>query len=78
MLTLGRHLVYLSDRDMPLFRVLLSPSFPRTGFEKKATFSGAGFQNMSKREILSDKAKFFCLQGKWNIWSFMSEPESRH
>ena len=34
---------------MPFFRVLLSPTFAGAGYQKKAIFSGAGCQNMSKR-----------------------------
>ena len=48
----GGYLVYLSDGDVPFFRVSFSPIFSRTGYQKKANFSGAGCQNMSKEEIL--------------------------
>ena len=46
------YLVYLSDGDVPFFRVSFSPIFSRTGYQKKVKFSGAGCQNMSNEEIL--------------------------
>ena len=32
----GGYLVYLSDGDVPFFRVSFSPTFSRTGYQKKA------------------------------------------
>ena len=34
----GRYLVYLTDGDVPFFRVSFSPIFSRTGHQKKANF----------------------------------------
>ena len=34
----GGYLVYLSDGDVPFFRVSFSPIFSRTGYQKKANF----------------------------------------
>ena len=34
----GGYLVYLSNGDVPFFRVSFSPIFSRTGYQKKANF----------------------------------------
>ena len=38
----GGYLVYLSDGDVPFFRVSFSPIFSRTGYQKKANFLEQG------------------------------------
>ena len=43
--------MYLSDGDVPFFRVSFSPIFPGKGYQKKAIFCGASCQNMSKDEF---------------------------
>ena len=48
----GGYLVYLSDGDVPFFRVSFSAIISRTGYQKEGKFSRAGCQNMSKEECL--------------------------
>ena len=45
-------LVYLSDGDVPYFRVSFSTILSRTRYQKEGKFSGAGCQNMLKEKIL--------------------------
>ena len=53
----GGYFVYLSDGDVPFFRILLSPIVSGTGI-KEGNFSGAGCQDMSKGKILILYEKF--------------------
>ena len=47
----GGYLVYLSDRDVPFFRVSLSPIFSRTGYQKKANFLEQVVKTCQKRKF---------------------------
>ena len=51
----GRYLVYLSDGDVPFFRVSFSPIFSRTGYQKKVNFLGQVVKTCQKRK--------FCYNG---------------
>ena len=51
----GEYLVYLSDRDVPFFRVSFSPIFSRTGYQKKANFLEQVVKTCQKRK--------FCYNG---------------
>ena len=51
----GRYLVYLSDGDVPFFRVSFSPILPRTGYQKKANFLEQVAKTCKKRK--------FCYNG---------------
>ena len=51
----GGYLVYLSDRDVPFFRVSFSPIFSRTGYQKKANFLEQVVKTCQKRK--------FCCNG---------------
>ena len=49
------YLVYLSDGDVPFFRVSFSPIFSRTGYQKKANFLEQVVTTCQKRK--------FCYSG---------------
>ena len=49
------HLVFLSYRDVPFFRVSFSPFFSRTGYQKKANFLEQVVKTCQKRK--------FCYNG---------------
>ena len=51
----GGYLVYLSDGDVPFFRVSFSPIFSRTGYQKKANFLEQVVKTCQKRR--------FCYNG---------------
>ena len=51
----GGYLVYLSDGDVPFFRVSFSPIFSRTGYQKKANFLEQVVKTCQKRK--------FCYNG---------------
>ena len=51
----GGYLVYLSDGDVPFFRVSFSPIFSRTGYQKKANFLEQVVKTYQKRK--------FCYNG---------------
>ena len=51
----GRYLVYLSDGDVPFFRVSFSPIFSRTGYQKKENFLEQVVETCQKRK--------FCYNG---------------
>ena len=51
----GGYLVYLSDGDVPFFRVSSSPIFSRTGYQKKAHFLEKVVKTCQKRK--------FCYNG---------------
>ena len=51
----GGYLVYLSDGDVPFFRVSFSPIFSRTGYQKKASFLEQIVKTCQKRK--------FCYNG---------------
>ena len=51
----GGYLVYLSDGDVPFFRVSFSPIFPRTGCQKKANFL--------EQVVKTCQARKFCYNG---------------
>ena len=51
----GGYLVYLSDGDMAFFRVSFSPTFSRTGYQKKTNFLEQVVQTCQKRK--------FCYNG---------------
>ena len=51
----GGYLVYLSDGDVPFFRVSFSPIFSRTGYQKKANFLEQVVKTCRKRK--------FCCNG---------------
>ena len=43
--------VYLSDGDVPFFRVSFSPTFSRTGYQKRAIFLKLVFKTCQKGEF---------------------------
>ena len=45
----GGYLVYLSDGDVPFFRVSFLPFFSRTGYQKKANFLEQVVKTCQKR-----------------------------
>ena len=47
----GGYLVYLSDGDVPFFRVSFSPIFSRTGYQKKANFLEQVVKTCQKRKL---------------------------
>ena len=47
----GEYLVYLSDGDVPFFRVSFSPIFSRTGYQKKANFLQQVVKTCQKRKF---------------------------
>ena len=47
----GGYLVYLSDGDVPFFRVSFSPIFSRTGYQKKANFLEQVVKTSQKRKF---------------------------
>ena len=51
----GGDLAYLSDGDVPFFRVSFSPIFCRTGYQKKANFLEQVVKTCQKRK--------FCYNG---------------
>ena len=51
----GGYLVYLSDGDVPFFRVSFLPIFSRTGYQKKANFLEQVVKTCQKRK--------FCYNG---------------
>ena len=51
----GGYLVYLSDVDVPFFRVSFLPIFSRTGYQKKANFLEQVVKTCQKRK--------FCYNG---------------
>ena len=51
----GGYLLYLSDVDVPFFRVSFSPIFPRIGYQKKAHFLEQVVKTCQKRK--------FCYNG---------------
>ena len=60
----GRYLVYLSDGDVPFFRVSFSPIFSRTGYQKKANFLEQVVKTCQKRKFRYNGLLFsqsFCV-----------------
>ena len=51
----GGYLVYLSDGDVPFFRLSFSPIFSKTGYPKKANFLEQVVKTCQKRK--------FCYKG---------------
>ena len=47
----GEYLVYLSDGDVPFFRVSFSPIFSRTGYQKRANFLTHVVKTCQKRKF---------------------------
>ena len=47
----GGYLVYLTDGDVPFFRVSFSPNFSRTGYQKKANFLEQVVKTCKKRKF---------------------------
>ena len=47
----GGYLVYLSDGNVPFFRVSFSPIFSRTGYQKKANFLEQVVKTCQKRKF---------------------------
>ena len=47
----GGYLVYLSDGDVPFFRVSFSPIFSRTGYQRKANFLDQVVKTCQKRKF---------------------------
>ena len=47
----GGYLVYLSDGEVPFFRVSISPTFSRTGYQKKANFLEQVAKTCQKRKV---------------------------
>ena len=47
----GGNLVYLTDGDVPFFRVSFSPIFSRTGYQKKANFLEQVVKTCKKRKF---------------------------
>ena len=47
----GGYLVYLTDGDVPFFRVSFSPIFSRTGYQKKANFLEQVVKTCKKRKF---------------------------
>ena len=47
----GGYLVYLTDGDVPFFRVSFSPIFTRTGYQKKANFLEQVVKTCKKRKF---------------------------
>ena len=45
------YLVYLTDGDVPFFRVSFSPTFSRTGYQKKANFLEQVVKTCKKRKF---------------------------
>ena len=62
----GGYLVYLSDGDVPFFRVSFSPIFSRTGYQTKANFLEQVVKTCQKRK--------FCYNGLLfgQIFAFLS------
>ena len=54
----GGYLVYLSDGDVPFFRVSFSPIFPRTGYQKKANFLEQVVKTCQKRKFCYNRLLF--------------------
>ena len=48
----GGYLVYLSDGDVPFFRVSFSPIFSITGYQKKANFLEQVVKTCQRRKFL--------------------------
>ena len=57
----GGYLVYLSDGDVPFFRVSFSPIFPRTGYQKKANFLEQVVKTCQKRKFCHNGQLFVFL-----------------
>ena len=60
----GGYLVYLSDGDVPFFRVSFSPIFSRTGYQKKASFLEQVVKTCQKRNFVTTGyylVKFLCF-----------------
>ena len=51
----GGYLVYLSDVDVPFFRVSFLPIFSRTGYQKKA--------NLLEQVVKTCQKRKFCYNG---------------
>ena len=47
----GGYLVYLTDGDVPFFRVSFLPIFSRTGYQKKANFLEQVVKTCKKRKF---------------------------
>ena len=54
----GGYLVYLSDGDVPFFRVSFSPIFSRTGYQKKANFLEQVVKTCQKRKFCYSRLLF--------------------
>ena len=54
----GRYFVYLSDGDVPFFRVSFSPIFSRTGYQKKANFLEQVVKTCQKRKFCYNRLLF--------------------
>ena len=52
------YLEYLSDGDVPFFRVSFSPIFPRTGYQKKANFLEQVIKTCQKRKFCYNELLF--------------------
>ena len=57
----GGYLVYLSDGNVPFFRVSFSPIFSRTGYQKKANFPEQVVKTCQKRKFCYYLVKFLCF-----------------
>ena len=45
------YIVYLPDGDVPFFRVSFSPIFPRTGYQRRASFLELVVKSCHKRKF---------------------------
>ena len=54
----GGYLVYLSDGDVPFFRVSFSPIFSKTGYQKKASFQEQVVKTCQKRKFCYNRLLF--------------------
>ena len=54
----GGYLVYLSDGDVPFFRVTFSPIFSRTGYQNEASFLDQVVKTCQKRKFCYNRLLF--------------------
>ena len=59
--SLGGYLVYLSDGDVPFFRVSFRLFFSRTGYQKKANFLEQVVKTCQKRKFCYYLIQFWCF-----------------
>ena len=54
----GGYLAYFSDGDVPFFRILFSPIFSRTGYQKNANFLEQVVKTCQKRKFCYNELLF--------------------